>query len=83
MSMPGGDDEDEKKGQDWDSSDARIPHSEGGRKAQTHQGTPLAFLVDFFCSQRRRMQPIIYHKIVVNRTYSTINVQIKGFNPYK
>ena len=29
------------------------------------------------------MQPIIYHKIVVNRTYSTINVQIKGFNPYK
>ena len=28
--MPGGDYEDEKKGQDWDSSDARIPHSEGG-----------------------------------------------------
>ena len=33
--------------------------------------------------QRRRMQPIIYHKVVVNRTYSTINLQIKGFNPYK
>ena len=29
------------------------------------------------------MQPIIYHKVVVNRTYSTINLQIKGFNPYK
>ena len=49
---------------------------------------PLLFLRFFSCSyfglsQRRRMQPIIYHKVVVNRTYSTINLQIKGFNPYK
>ena len=29
------------------------------------------------------MQPIIFHKITTNRTDSTINVQIKGLNPYK
>ena len=33
-------------------------------------------------AKRRKRLPIIYHKITVNRTYSTINVQMKGFNPY-
>ena len=33
-------------------------------------------------ASRRNRLPIIYHKITVNKTYSTINVQIKGFNPY-
>ena len=33
-------------------------------------------------AQRRKRLPIIYHKITVNRTYSTINVQMRGFNPY-
>ena len=79
----GRDNEDEEKGQDGNPSDAGIPHSEGGRETQTYQGASILFSGWPFCWQRRRMQPIIYHKIVLNRTYSTINLQIKGFNPYK
>jgi hypothetical protein len=33
-------------------------------------------------AERRRRLPVIYHKITVNRTYSTINLQMRGFNPY-
>ena len=31
---------------------------------------------------KRKRLPIIYHKITVDRTYSTINLQLKSFNPY-
>ena len=32
-------------------------------------------------NKRRRRLPIIHHRIPVNRTYATINVQLKGHNP--
>ena len=41
--LPGGDNEDEEKGQDGDPSDAGIPHSEGGRETQTYQGASILF----------------------------------------
>jgi len=31
---------------------------------------------------KRKRLPIIYHKIKVERTFSTINIQLRGFNPY-
>ena len=67
----------------------RMPESHTVRVAERLKLIKVLRFFRFFSrsysglSQRRRMQPIIYHKVVVNRTYSTINLQIKGFNPYK
>ena len=33
--------------------------------------------------KRRNRYPIIYHQVRVNNSYSTIHVQLKGFNPQK
>jgi hypothetical protein len=40
---------------------------------------PLKVIVEkrLELNKRRRRAPIIYHKIIANRTYSTINVQLK------
>ena len=33
--------------------------------------------------KRRNRAPIIYHQITANKSFSTINVQMKSFNPQK
>ena len=33
--------------------------------------------------KRRNRVPIIYHKITANKSFSTINVQMRAFNPTK
>ena len=41
--LPGGDNEDEEKGQDGNPSDAGISHREGSRETQTYQGASVHF----------------------------------------
>ena len=33
--------------------------------------------------KRRHRVPIIYHQLIANKSFSTINIQLKSFNPYK
>jgi hypothetical protein len=33
--------------------------------------------------QKRERLPIIYHQVAVKQSYASVNVQIKGANPYR
>ena len=33
--------------------------------------------------KRRNRAPIIYHQVTANKSFSTINVQLRAFNPHK